>query len=723
MTTPVLLTLLLAMAPQQAPRASGVDAYVDEGARVLVNAARDRWKNVDQSLLGYSAVLRERIAVGLRAFRRDRTLFRQEQASRVQWFRDDESVVQVIAARQQHPGGVEVPKRDEMLSGDLFDPSDDPLLFGIDSDDDEPADVEFRVRHPLETGSERFYRFRTGDTLRIALPDRELMAVEVEVLPRERAIDRITGSLWIDPESGGLVRAAYRLARAIDVERDWESFSDDDPDVDEARTRVSRIPGILKPMRIEIRIVVVEYSLWEFEYWLPRTLRAEGEARAGIVRVPASFEISYEILDAWGEDGLAERRAKGEPTTSSEVVAAWDPDYEHNRHFERQEGRSVEILVPGDVERLLTSRELPPPIWEDISPAISAGELEEMFSEIADLPEARLRSSPWMFAWGYQGSGLLRYNRVEGLSVGARMLRYFGPFEGSFTAHAALAAPTLDATVELRRARPRGQQSLTVYRTLRSVDSRGLALGLGNSSSALLLGRDDGEYFRATGAAFAWMPPTTDREWYKGRLYVERHEPVGVHTDVALPGLWDSSVFRPNIVADRAVQVGAALRLTPWWGSDRSKLQGGLDWFVQGEVGDFDHARSQLTASLVAPLGERLRTGLEVAGGSGLGDVPAQRRWYVGGGSTLRGYPGSTLTGTSYLRGRLEVSHGTQAFGLALFSDWAWAGERTSFDAGEGLYSLGLGATTLDGIIRVDLARGLRSPTGWRLDLRVDGLL
>jgi hypothetical protein len=34
-----------------------------------------------------------------------------------------------------------------------------------------------------------------------------------------------------------------------------------------------------------------------------------------------------------------------------------------------------------------------------------------------------------------------------------------------------------------------------------------------------------------------------------------------------------------------------------------------------------------------------------------------------------------------------------------------------------------IGASFLDGLMRINLARGLRSPKGWRLDLYVDGIL
>ena len=39
------------------------------------------------------------------------------------------------------------------------------------------------------------------------------------------------------------------------------------------------------------------------------------------------------------------------------------------------------------------------------------------------------------------------------------------------------------------------------------------------------------------------------------------------------------------------------------------------------------------------------------------------------------------------------------------------------------LLSAGVGASFLDGLVRLDLARALRTPTGWRVDLYLDAAL
>ncbi|NIP58048.1 MAG: hypothetical protein GWM92_21175 [Gemmatimonadetes bacterium] len=44
-------------------------------------------------------------------------------------------------------------------------------------------------------------------------------------------------------------------------------------------------------------------------------------------------------------------------------------------------------------------------------------------------------------------------------------------------------------------------------------------------------------------------------------------------------------------------------------------------------------------------------------------------------------------------------------------------------DLDDGLVSVGGGVSALDGLIRLDLARALREPVGWRLELYVDAVL
>jgi hemolysin activation/secretion protein len=114
---------------------------------------------------------------------------------------------------------------------------------------------------------------------------------------------------------------------------------------------------------------------------------------------------------------------------------------------------------------------------------------------------------------------------------------------------------------------------------------------------------------------------------------------------------------------------------------------------------------------------------VELAAGTSAGRVPVQSRWSLGGPATLRGYGGGAQTGDAFWRARVEVANRSPAARLALFADVGRAGARDRLSLRRPLVGAGIGASFVDGLLRVDLARALRSPTGWRLDCYVDGAL
>ena len=192
---------------------------------------------------------------------------------------------------------------------------------------------------------------------------------------------------------------------------------------------------------------------------------------------------------------------------------------------------------------------------------------------------------------------------------------------------------------------------------------------------------------------------------------------------VALPRVWQDSVFRTNIRAAEAMQYGSLVRLRPWWGTDPRRAQAGLEIVAQGETGEFNLARGTATLRTAIPLGSAFRVGAEAGVGTSVGDITPQRMFYLGGPHTLRGYDASTVAGTSMVRGRLEIAR-TYSFGsLALFGDWGWAGDRENIVSANQRIAAGAGASLLDGLLRVDLARALRAPHGWRFDMYLDAIL
>ena len=745
-------------APQDLAGQTTPDTYLDPVARALFEAAQTNWRSVDESIVRYTALIQQRIAAAIRTPLKDRILYRNETAVRAFWDQDYDAVVQVLGTHSQYPGrSIAVREGDLDWLEDLpfdepFEPGGDRLLFGLDTDEDDSpfeqnAGDGFWIVHPLAEGSDSVYRYESGDTLSLSLPDgRVLRTIQLDVLPREANIHRISGSLWIEPESGALVRAVYRLSRQFDAMRDVAELQEEDE-----RGSFRFVPGLFKPWTFDLTMVAVEYSLWDFEVWLPRSMRIEGEVGAGILKMPVSMDVSYRMesvttqADLAREEtaqqaGLVERHfeTRGEAMAFiAQLLSERDGiEYEvASRDETFASDRESLMIAPQERSLVDTSPHLPPPIWEEALGFPSDDQLEEYVRTLAALPAPTIQGVPWAANWGWSRPDLLRYNRVEGPAVGGRFEASLGgPYTLDASGFFGFADLRPKARLNFQRSTVRRQLSLGGYYELTATDPRGRYLGFGNSVYAFLFGRDDGEYYRAMGMDFTWGPPVGARESFEFRAYAERQESVPVATSFALFQAFDGSfAFRPNVDADEVEEVGAELRLSPWWGGEAFGTQWGLDlygqgarWRTTGGSTGTSYGRASVTLRMAIPLvPRRWRLGLEAGVGTTFGDAPLQRQWFLGGATTLRGYPASSARGSSFARGRAEVARTFDEIGsVSFFGDVGWAGLRGGYNGDDLLYGIGVGGSVLDGLVRLDLSHGLKGPQKqFRIDLYVDALL
>ncbi|MGH7646048.1 MAG: BamA/TamA family outer membrane protein [Gemmatimonadales bacterium] len=142
-----------------------------------------------------------------------------------------------------------------------------------------------------------------------------------------------------------------------------------------------------------------------------------------------------------------------------------------------------------------------------------------------------------------------------------------------------------------------------------------------------------------------------------------------------------------------------------------------------GETGTFDFWRAAMTLRGSAPLTGRLVGALELAGGMSAGTLSVQSQWYLGAPGSLRGYAGGTAKDEAFWRVRADLATAFPGARVVLFGDAGAVAPRDDLSAGVSLASAGIGASLLDGLFRVDLARALRPPTGWRVEFYVDGVL
>jgi hypothetical protein len=717
--------------------------YADATAAALHEAALANRELRDDQILQYTATVRQRTAAALRTPLKDRTLYRAESAHRVFWNRDGDMLVQALAARQQGPVGVVDADESLGLFDQSFDPMNDRLFFGLmerDEDFGDPDEDDFWFEHPLYPEYRDAYRFASGDTLTLSLPDgRRVQVIELQVVPVVASVHRMTGALWIEPETGALVRAIYRLADTFDAVRDVAELREEDE-----RGSFRFVPGLFKPWTAEITLIAVEYGLWDFGIWLPRAFRAEGIVSAGILKAPGTYELAYDIESVTTEASLAETVAAPAETDAvehlhfrkrSEAMAYLQQRIFGGRvpyvvHPEegRTDGHRVTYLVPEDLDFLTSSPALPPPVWDDAPGFPTGTDIDEYFASLAALPVAPLPQTPATFRWGFQRPDLVRYNRVEALSMGARgQVRPstpLGPISVTATARLGVADLHPNGSLELARETIENRVSLHGYHELVSIDERARHFGIGNSLLAATVGRDDGDYYRRTGGMLEWTPPSAGRRSYRIRGYAEYHEAVEAETSFALfHATSDSWAFRPNLAADEGWEYGASLEVTPYWGSDPNLTQGGLDLLVQAGTGDFEYARASLGGRIVVPLPARMRVALDVAAGTSWGSPSTQRLWYLGGPTTLRGYDPRVTGGRSFGRARGELARGFSFGRVAVFSDVGWSGERDDVRWDDALQSVGVGLSILDGLIRFDGAWAIREPEGFRFDAYLDQIL
>ena len=785
MRTPVFIaTLAATIAASAAPAAAqrtdfAPDAFLDPVARQLYTSALANWTTLDESVVRYTALIEQRIAAAIRTPLKDRVIYHNETAVRAFWDQDYDAVIQVLGTRSQYPG-----REIAMREGDLdwledlpfdkpFEPGGDRLFWGMTDEDEEvfqPDSADFWLAHPLGKGADSLYRFQSGDTLTLSFPDgRRLEAIELDVLPRKADSHRISGALWIEPGSGALVRAVYRFSRRFDAVRDIPELQEE-----EERGTFRYVPGLFKPWTFDLTMMAVDYGLWDFEVWLPRSMRMEGEAGAGIVKVPVSMDLSYriesvtmakdEVAIETDSMDVADNRT-GQPRTVRTTTAGPDTGLKEV-HFEtRAEAmafiagllsgdddvayelmadsetaateRESFLIVPEERSLVAESPHLPPPIWKDALGFPSDDELEDYMRSLADLPDVPVQTIPMIFNWGWARPDLVRYNRVEGPALGGR-------FESALSGRHSLGVSgffgfadlTPKVRLDLQRSTVRRRMTLGAFHELRPTDPDGGYLGFGNSLNAFLFGRDDGEYYRATGADLTWRPPDGARESRLLRAYVERQASVASETDFALFRAFDGDgTFRPNLNAEHVEEAGAELRLSPWWGHDPAGAQFGLElhgrwatWRHTGEDLRTDYQQASATLRAIVPVRgdgwRRWTVGLEAAAGTTRGNAPVQRSWFLGAAGTLRGYPASTLSGLSFSRGRMEVSRTFEAGSGILFGDAGWAGDRDQFRTDDILYGIGIGGSILDGLIRVDLSQGLKGPDkGFRIELYLDAIL
>ena len=722
------------------------DVYGDPGAKALIERARAERKSRAAGLSSFEVTFRERIYAGLggRIVRRERAMFHQERAARMRWAAEGDHIIRWLGVRRGVPiVGLGIEFDEDVRSDDAFDldfdvldPTNDQVTIGSDW-----------ALHPLADTAVYHYRFRSGDTLRIRFPgsDRTVMLIEAVVEPREARFDRIVGSLWFDADEGVMTRAAYRPAIEYDFDREEPDDAED-------------VPGFVKPIRATVDFITIDYGLQELRWWLPNRMAFDATATiGGLASMPLRFEWTFEdyVVDQaqtldpgdelpegwtrWVEIDDESITIVDGDTVSVDDLDEIDDSIPRTRDDPLtaeadslpEDRRRVVIIVP-PVDSLLSSPELPEPLFSGSVDAFQAEELDQLRSRLgslrvpsADLPGPRLDFGFW--------PGRIRYNRVEGLAPSVRFAwPTAGSAEFSITPRIGIAEWEPHVEVQWQRQTAKSAFGITAYRRLIDLGDWGRPLSFGNSLNSLIVGYDDGLYFRETGLeVFASRQGARTR--VEGSVFAERQQNAPKQTDASLPHLVSDRVFPDNVVAERGEIVGIAGRVRAFSTVDpRAPVLSGTTW-GEAAVGDFDYGRVALSGALNVPLGV-WNAAVEASSGTTIGEAPLQRQFHLGGPYTLRAFDPGAAAGEAFWFGRVELGRGFRvgpqdygiggaAFRVTAFGDAAWAGPRDAFGTEGWQASVGAGFSILEGLFRIDIGRAVRGSKAWQLHIYSDGLM
>ncbi|MCU0620548.1 MAG: hypothetical protein MUC69_03485 [Gemmatimonadales bacterium] len=551
--------------------------------------------------------------------------------------------------------------------------------------------------HPLSRAGRERHSFALADSLALSLPGRRVEVYEVLVRPREDGAAAMVGSLYLDRESGDLVRLAVTFTSAAILDR-----------------------------RIERLTLVLENLLVEGRYWLP--LRQEVE----VVRRDTwlDFPLRGIVRGGWQvccHDVIADTATRSLPPLPAD-------------------GRVVS-RGPGGVIRLAPDDTTAAHPWPDgMDDALAADEAmltdaeqREVRERAETLVQGRALDRALAGVSGRRISDFARFNRVEGLalgagarlpvaagwSLGARASYGFGDQEAKAWG---------DVTWRPRTGLALRLEGGRIYRDASDVAE---VSGVRNSLGAALFGDDNINPYdvRGVGIGVEWDLGVRDRVLLQ--LGGERQAPLAVEVQP----VWGS--FGPTIPATAldALRLDATLEhrlgtgpLGGRWGFRLDLRTAALS--PRDGSGDGAVLRGVATVAWERGAGPGTLLLAGVLGAVGGGLVPSQELLRFGGITTGPGYPFHAFAGRVGWSQRVEwrapvpfpsvtlLSYGRSPphVTLAPYAHVACMAQR---DGGpDGCWpSVGDGALFLFDLLRLDVAIGLRDPGGWRVGLDVSRLL
>jgi len=528
------------------------------------------------------------------------------------------------------------------------------------------------VPHPLSEAGLAEYDFAIRDSLRISLGPRELEVYEVRVRPKNDRLPRIVGAVFIDKESGEVVRMAFSFTRSALLDKELEDVS-----------------------------IVLENGLIDGRFWLPR--RQEVEIRR--TGTWLDYPVRGIIRGRW-EICCYEVNVPLPPTmfAGPEIMLA---------------PRGTKQQVPF-VGQILDS--LP----QDVR-AVTDADVAKVQEEARALVRAQALARSHNLALSARGlSDFARVNRVEGLALGTGITRQLGG-GFSFSARGRYG-------IDDRQAKGRGELafklpsgggvSVAGYRHYRDASDEMERSMVINSIASQEFGSDYTDPFDVRGGSISARTGTFNAWNATVEAALERDDPLSVHASPA------SGRYEPTIRAQRLNERRLSLtldhptRLTVLGIEAQMRLTGDEIAYSSPDSSSYKYlSRVSARASFERPIGKtRIVSHSLFAAAFGQDSIPAQHLAYLGGPTTGPGYNFHEFAGKTGASQRLELQFPAPfpsfklgrygktpaTFTLAPYVNTVWIDKRSSGQEGGWFPSVGVGALTLFDTIRFDVARGLR---------------
>ena len=548
------------------------------------------------------------------------------------------------------------------------------------------------VPHPLSSAGLAEYDFAIRDSLRIALGPRNLEVYEVRVRPKNDRLPRIVGAVFIDKESGEVVRMAFSFTRSALLDKELEDVS-----------------------------IVLENGLIEGRFWLPR--RQEVEIRR--TGTWLDYPVRGIIRGRW------------------EICC-----YEVNVPLPTTMFAGPEILLAprGTKQQIPFVGQILDSLPQDVR-AVTDADVAKVQEEARELVRAQALARAHNVSLSARGlSDFARVNRVEGLALGTGITRQLGAgFLFNVRGRYGIDDREVKGRGELAFRLPsRGGFSIAGYRDYRDVSDEMERSTVINSIASQEFGSDYTDPFDVRGVSVSARTGTVSPWNMTVEAALESDDPLLIHARPA------NGKYEPTILGrpERERRVSLALdhpnRLSFLGVEMKAQLRGdaiqyrpasGVSYQSIGRlsgVGNFERPfrQTRLVAHTVAA----------IAFGAHADSIPPQHLVYLGGPTTGPGYDFHQFTGKMGASQRIELrfpmpfpsfklgryGHTPATATLAPFVNSVWLQDPVDVrshppafsDFGSieserlssaGHVSLGIGLFTLFDVLRMDVARGLRN--------------